>query len=63
MFVTFKGKKVDLYTDYKSLIRRFNVKADVVNAQVQAAGDKTYVAIVMSNGKSVVYDSDGRLIR
>lgn len=31
-FVQFKKKKVDLYNQYKQLIRRFNMKSDVVNA-------------------------------
>ena len=31
-YATFKGKKVDLYRYDKRLIRRFNLKADVVNA-------------------------------
>lgn len=31
-YTTFKNKRVDLYNEYKQLIRRFNMKAEVVNA-------------------------------
>lgn len=62
-YATFKGKKVDLYTFDKRLIRRFNMKADVVNAQIQGAGKDTYVAIVTKDGKSYLYKSNGTLIR
>lgn len=62
-YATFKGKKVDLYTFDKRLIRRFNMKADVVNAQIQNAGNDTYVAIVTKDGKSYLYKSNGTLVR
>lgn len=62
-YATFKGKKVDLYTYDKRLIRRFNMKADVVNAQIQNAGNDTYVAIVTKDGKSYLYKSNGTLVR
>lgn len=62
-YVQFKKKKVDLYNQYKQLIRRFNVKADVVNAQVTGAGQECYVAITMSNGKTELYKSNGQLVR
>lgn len=31
-YATFSGKKVDLYNFNKQLLRRFNMKANVVNA-------------------------------
>lgn len=62
-YVQFKKKKVDLYNQYKQLVRRFNVKADVVNAQITGAGQDCYVAITMSNGKTELYKSNGQLIR
>ena len=62
-YATFKGKKVDLYRHDKRLIRRFNLKADVVNAQVQKAGKDTYVAIVTTDGRSYLYKSNGTLVR
>lgn len=62
-FTTFKNKRVDLYNDNKQLIRRFNMKANVVNAQVQGSGTECYVAITMSNGKTELYKSNGQLLR
>ena len=62
-YAVFKGKKVDLYNYNKMLIRRFNMKADVVNAQVSGSGKEAYVAIVTTDGKSYLYKSDGTLMR
>ena len=62
-YATFKGKKVDLYRYDKRLLRRFNLKADVVNAQVQKAGKDTYVAVVTTDGRSYLYKSNGTLVR
>ena len=62
-YATFKGKKVDLYNQNKQLIRRFNMKSDVVNAQVTGSGQDSIVAITMKNGKTEVYKSNGQLIR
>lgn len=62
-YATFSGKHVDLYNYNKQLLRRFNMKADVVNAQVSGAGKNATVAIVLSNGKSYLYKSNGQLLR
>lgn len=62
-YATFKGKKVDLYRFDKRLIRRFNMKSEVVNAQIQKAGKDTYVAIVCKDGKAYLYKSNGTLVR
>ena len=62
-YATFSGKKVDLYNYNKQLIRRFNMKADVVNAQVSGAGQNAIVAIVCNDGKSFLYKSNGQLLR
>ena len=62
-YATFKGKKVDLYRFDKRLIRRFNMKAEVVNAQIQNAGKETYIAIVCKDGKAYLYKSNGTLVR
>lgn len=62
-YATFKDKHVDLYNMNKTLIRRFNVQSEVVNAQVNNAGDNTTVAIVMKNGKFCIYKSNGTLVR
>lgn len=63
MYVTFKGKKVDLMNMNKQLIRRFNMKSEVVNAQVTGSGQDTLVAITMKNGKTEIYKSNGQLVR
>lgn len=62
-YATFSNKRVDLYNYNKQLIRRFNMKADVVNAQVSGAGKEAVVAIVCKDGKSFLYKSNGQLIR
>lgn len=62
-YATFNDKRVDLYNMNKTLIRRFNVQSEVVNVQVNNAGDNTTVAIVMKNGKFCVYKSNGTLVR
>lgn len=62
-YATFSGKKVDLYNYNKQLIRRFNMKADVVNAQVTGAGQDAVIAIVCKDGKNFLYKSNGQLIR
>ena len=62
-YATFSGKRVDLYNYNKQLLRRFNMKADVVNAQVSGSGKDAIVAIVCNNGKSFLYKSNGQLLR
>lgn len=62
-FATFSGKRVDLYNYNKQLLRRFNMKADVVNAQVSGFGKDAIVAVVCSDGKSFLYKSNGQLVR
>lgn len=62
-YTEFKGKIVNLYNMNKQLIRRFNMKADVVNAQVTGSGKDAVVAIVMNNGKAELYKSNGQLLR
>lgn len=62
-YAEFKGRTVTLRNLEKRLIRKFVMKADVVNAQVSGYGDNSQVAIVMKDGKTYVYSSSGRLIR
>ena len=62
-YATFLGKKVDLYNYNKQLIRRFNMKSEVVNAQVTGAGKEAYVAIVCKDGRNYLYKSNGQLVR
>ena len=62
-YATFSGKHVDLYNYNKQLIRRYNMKAEVVNAQVSGSGKNAYVAIVCKDGKNYLYKSNGQLMR
>ena len=62
-YVTFKGQQAMLYNSYKQIIRKFNVGAEIVNAQVAGSGKDTYVAIVTKDGRSYLYRSDGVLVR
>lgn len=62
-YATFTGKKVELYNYNKQLLRRFNMKSDVVNAHVSGAGKDAVVAIVLKDGKNYLYKSNGQLLR
>lgn len=63
MYVNFKGKNAKLYTDTKQIVRQFNVAADIVNAQVSGDGENAVVALTMKNGKTVLYKSNGTIVR
>lgn len=63
MFTSFKGRTVDLYDDYAKIIRRFQMRADVVNAQISGSGKDATIAITMKDGHYEVYKSTGMLIR
>ena len=63
MYANFKGRQVELYNDTKQIVRRFTVSANVVNAQVSGSGTNAVIAITMQNGKTVLYRSNGQLIR
>ena len=61
--VAFKGKQVDLFDYNGKIIRRFNTKAKVVNAQINRSGRETTVAITMEDGHFEIYTSNGKIIR
>lgn len=63
MYVNFKGKVAKLYTDYKVLVRQFRAQSEIVNAQVQGSGSNATVALTMKNGKTILYKSNGQIIR
>ena len=63
MYVNFKGKTAKLYKDNKQIVRQFKVQSDIVNAQVSGAGENAVVALTMKNGKTVLYKSDGTIMR
>jgi hypothetical protein len=62
-YVSFKGRDAKLYKNNRQIVRQFRVAADIVNAQIQGAGDNAVVAITMKNGKTVLYKSNGTVIR
>ena len=61
--VAFKGKQVDLFDYNGKIIRRFNTKAKVVNAQINRSGRETTVAITMEDSHFEIYTSNGKIIR
>ena len=63
MYVNFKGKVAQLYTNEKKIIRQFRAAAEIVNAQIQGSGKDAIIAITMKNGKTVLYKSNGQLVR
>lgn len=63
MFANWKNKTVSLYNTNGQIIRKFSVKAEVVDAVVSGAGKDAVIAITMKNGKTEVYKSNGQIIR
>ena len=62
-YCNFKDNHVELRAEDRRLVRKFTMKAKVVNAQVTGSGKDAKVAITMAGGKTFLYSSDGRLIR
>jgi len=63
MYANFKGKLVDIYSDTKAIIRRIHVTNDIVNVQISGTGINATIAITMKNGKTLLYKTNGQLIR
>lgn len=63
MFANWKKKTVMLYNDYGKIIRQFTVAAEVVDAAISGAGKDAVVAITMKDGKTVLYKSNGQIMR
>lgn len=61
--VGFKGKNVNLYDSNGSIIRRFNARAEVVNAQITQHNNNPAVAITTKDGHFELYKADGSIIR
>lgn len=61
--VSFKGKQVDLFDFNGKFIRRFNTRADVVNAVLNKSEQDTTVAITTKDGKFEIYKSNGTVVR
>lgn len=63
MYANFKGKTVEIFTDAKIMHRRIHVSNDIVNVQISGNGDNATIAITMKNGKTLLYKTNGQLIR
>ena len=63
MFANWNNKTVKLYNDYGKIIRQFTVAAQVVDAVVSGAGKDATVAITTKDGKTVLYKSNGQIVR
>lgn len=63
MYVTFKDKRCDLYADNGKIIRRFNAKANIVNAMVNGSGETATIAITDKMGHTSFYNTRGQIIR
>lgn len=63
MYINFKGKSANLYSNTKQIIRQFRAAADIVNAQVQGDGQNAVIALTLKNGKTILYKSDGTILR
>lgn len=63
MYVTWKNKEISLYNDNRQFLRKMRSACDVVNAVVNGAGKEAVIAVTQSNGKIVLYNTSGRVIR
>ena len=63
MYITFKNRQASLYNDTKQIVRQFRTNSDIVNAQVSGSDKNAVIALTMKNGKTVLYRSDGTIIR
>ena len=61
--VSFSGRQVDVFDYAGKFVRRFNARAEVVNAVVNGSGKDSTVAITTKDGRFEVYRSDGSVIR
>lgn len=63
MYINFKGRTAWLYTNEKKIVRQFRANADIVNAQVQGSGKDAIIALTTKNGKTILYKSNGQIVR
>ena len=63
LYLNFKGKTAQLLNQNKQIIRKFSVSSEITNAQVTGAGQNAVIAITMKNGKTILYKSNGQIIR
>ena len=63
LYLNFKGKTAQLLNQNKQIIRKFSVSSEITNAQVTGTGQNAVIAITMKNGKTILYTSNGQIIR
>lgn len=63
LYLNFKGKTAQLLNQNKQIIRKFSVSSEITNAQVTGIGQNAVIAITMKNGKTILYKSNGQIIR
>ena len=63
MYINFKDKTAQLYTNDKRIIRQFRANSKIVNAQVQGSGKDAIVALTTDKGKTILYKANGQIIR
>lgn len=63
LYLNFKGKTAQLLNQNKQIIRKFSVSSEITNAQVTGTGQSAVIAITMKNGKTILYKSNGQIIR
>lgn len=63
MFCEWTGNRVKLYDDNRRFVRQYSVRFPVRSVQVSGDGNNARVAISMENGRTSLYQGDGRLIR
>lgn len=63
LYAEWSGRKVEIYTETKQLMRRFSMSHDVVGVQCSGDGNDACIAIAMANGKTDLYRGTGQLIR
>ena len=63
LYLNFKGKIAQLLNQNKQIIRKFSVSSEITNAQVTGTGQNAVIAITMKNGKTILYKSNGQIIR
>jgi len=62
-FAEWSGKSVAIYTETRTLVRRFSVDRPIISVQCGGEGDNAQVAITMDNGKTSLYRWNGQIIR
>ena len=63
LYLNFNGKTAQLLNQNKQIIRKFSVSSEITNAQVTGTGQNAVIAITMKNGKTILYKSNGQIIR